>query len=359
MSGIALVLRNPVTWMQKNLFSSVTDGIITCVITVALIMYVPPLLDWMLFSADFIGSTREACNSGGACWVFVLERFTQFIYGYYPKEELWRVNLGVFVMGVAIFASLTGYLGSRTIWLVLTSVVLPVVVWFLFLGGFWGLEEVATSQWGGLLVTLVVSFVGITFSLPLGMALALARRGSLPVLRVLATVFIEGWRGVPLITVLFMSSVMLPLFLPEGWQIDKLLRALLGVLFFASAYMAEVIRGGLQALPQGQYEASNALGLSYFQKQRLIILPQALQMVIPGIANIFIALLKDTTLVSIIGMFDLLGIVKAANADPYWLGFATEGYVFAALIFWLMCFVMSRYSLRIERQAMKQEHAQR
>lgn len=210
------------------------------------------------------------------------------------------------------------------------------------------LPLVETSQWGGLLVTLVIAFVGIAFSLPLGMILAIARRSNRPIFRMLSIIFIESWRGVPLITVLFMSSVMLPLFLPSGWDIDKLLRALLGVLFFASAYMAEVVRGGLQAIPKGQEEAADALGLSWFQKQRFIVLPQAIKHVIPGIVNNFIGLFKDTTLVSIIGMYDLLGIVQSANSDPEWSGFATEGYVFTGLVFWIFCFLMSRYSLRLE-----------
>lgn len=351
--ALASPIKKVLGGLRKRLFSSYLDGVITVLVLLFLVWIIPPLLDWLIFSADINGSTRAACSSDGACWVFIKERLQQFIYGFYPDGELWRVHLSAAVIVVAIAGALSGKLGSRSRWLILASTVVPVGIWVLLRGSFWGfsvgLTEVDTAQWGGLLVTVIIAFVGILFSLPLGMVLALARRSTLPVFRVVATIFIEAWRGVPLITVLFMSSVMFPIFIPEGWEVNKLLRALAGVLFFASAYMAEVIRGGLQALPKGQYEAGDSLALSYGQVQRLIILPQALRHVIPGIVNNFIALLKDTTLVYTIGMFDLLGMVQTANADPDWLGFATEGYVFAGLIFWLLCFSMSRYSLSVER----------
>jgi general L-amino acid transport system permease protein len=215
-----------------------------------------------------------------------------------------------------------------------------------------GLPEVETSLWGGLLVTLVLSFVGITVSLPLGILLALGRRSKLPVVKLVCVIFIEAVRGVPLITVLFMASVMLPLFLPPGVTFDKFLRALIGVALFSSAYMAEVVRGGLQAIPKGQYEGADSLGLSYPQKMALIVLPQALKLVIPGIVNTFIGLFKDTSLVTIIGMFDLLGIVRQSLSDTAWASPQTPvtGFVFAGFIFWLFCFGMSRYSMFMERR---------
>jgi general L-amino acid transport system permease protein len=213
-----------------------------------------------------------------------------------------------------------------------------------------GLAPVRTSQWGGLLVTLVVAVSGIVVSLPLGILLALGRRSDMPVVRLCSIIFIETWRGVPLISVLFMSSVMLPLFLPEGVTFDKLLRALIGVALFSSAYMAEVVRGGLQAIPKGQYEAASALGLSYWRSMLLIVLPQALKIVIPSIVNTFIGLFKDTTLVSIIGIFDLLGTINSSFADPKWASSQTAptGYFFAALTYWIFCFGMSRYSIFME-----------
>jgi general L-amino acid transport system permease protein len=212
------------------------------------------------------------------------------------------------------------------------------------------LPLVETRLWGGLFLTLVVAAVGIVGSLPLGIVLALGRRSHLPVVRAICVAFIEVWRGVPLITVLFMASNMFPLFMPEGVNFDKLLRALVGVTIFASAYMAEVIRGGLQAIPQGQYEAAGALGLGYWRMMGLVVLPQALKIVIPGIVNNFIGLFKDTTLVLIIGLFDFLGMAQAASSSAHWIGFAIEGYVFTGFGFWIFCFGMSRYSQRLERR---------
>ena len=228
--------------------------------------------------------------------------------------------------------------------------VFPVIAFTLLSGGRFGLEHVETSLWGGLMLTLLLSAVGIVAALPIGIVLALGRRSSMPIVRALSIAFIELWRGVPLITVLFMASVMLPLFLPEGTHFDKLLRALIGIVMFQSAYIAEVVRGGLQAIPRGQYEAAEAMGFSYWQSMGLVILPQALKLVIPGIVNTFIALFKDTTLVLIIGLFDLLAIVQAGFQDPNWLGYAIEGYVFAGLVFWIFCFGMSRYSQALERK---------
>jgi general L-amino acid transport system permease protein len=213
-----------------------------------------------------------------------------------------------------------------------------------------GLPLVETPQWGGLFITLVIAITGIVASLPIGILLALGRRSSLPIIKALSVAFIELVRGVPLVTVLFMASVMLPLFLPEGVTFDKLLRALIGVALFSAAYMAEVVRGGLQAIPKGQFEAAAAVGLGYWQTTGLIILPQALKLVIPGIVNTFIGLFKDTSLVLIIGLFDLLGMAQLVIKDPRWLGLAPETYVIAALGFWVFCFAMSRYSLFVERK---------
>ncbi len=236
-------------------------------------------------------------------------------------------------------------------WIVFLLVfVYPFAAYFLWVGDGFGLDYIETAKWGGLFLTLVVAGTGIAASLPIGILFALGRRSDMPAIRAVSIGFIELWRGVPLITVLFMSSVMLPLFLPEGVNFDKLLRALIGVALFSSAYMAEVVRGGLQAIPKGQYEAAAAMGLGYWQMMRLIILPQALKLVIPGIVNTFIGLFKDTTLVLIIGLFDLLGSVQAATTDPKWVSMYVEGYVFTAFVFWIFCFSMSRYSMHIERK---------
>jgi len=235
-------------------------------------------------------------------------------------------------------------------YLICWAVAFPVFTWFMLYGGFFGLSRVETRQWGGLTLTLIISTVGIAGALPLGIVLALGRRSKMPVVKWFSIIFIEFWRGVPLITVLFMSSVMLPLFLSEGSNVDKLIRALVAVVMFQSTYVAEVVRGGLQALPRGQYEAAESLGLSYWKTQGLVILPQALKMVIPSLVNTIIELFKDTSLVVIIGLFDLFSSVQQATVDPAWLGMSTEGYVFAAAVYWLFCFSMSSYSQHLEKR---------
>jgi general L-amino acid transport system permease protein len=337
-------------WLRTNLFSSWPNSLLTITALYVLYLSIPPLVEWALLKADWVGESREACVSGGACWVFVGVRWNQFMYGLYPESEYWRINLAGALL-VLLMIPLFIKRFPWKLWLGLFILVgYPVIAFYLFSGGLFGLEYVETSRWGGLTLTLILSSVGMAASLPLGILLALGRRSSMPIVKSVSVVFIEFWRGVPLITVLFMSSVMLPLFLPEGTHFDKLLRAMIGIALFQSAYMAEVVRGGLQAIPKGQYEAAQALGLSYWKMMGLIILPQALKLVIPGIVNTFIALFKDTTLVLIIGLFDMLAMIQAALADPNWLGYAIEGLSFAALVYWIFCFGMSRYSLALERK---------
>ena len=463
-------------WVLTNLFSSIGNGILSIVAGAFLLWFGWGILDWAIFSAPWYGNNREVCaaEGAGACWPFVKTRFAQWIYGFYPIDQRWRVNI-CFILGAAALVPmlipsvpykkwnalflllvfplitlilLTGghfsmspaaFLNAFII-LALIAAFLPLIafgieegiqsnrlglglaglgilIWlasfvigssdwyspigvlspgsvaaavFIGVGGAmaiaqvrgsadsgaqgalrgwligaavliglmlilkidFGLQAVETTQWGGLLVTLVVAVTGIVVSLPLGILLALGRRSNMPIVKTFSIVFIEVWRGVPLITVLFMASVMLPLFLPEGVNFDKLLRALIGVALFSSAYMAENIRGGLQAIPRGQYEAAQALGLSYWRMMSLIVLPQALKIVIPGIVNSFISLFKDTTLVYIIGLFDLLGIAATSSNDAKWASpqTGTTAYFTAALIFWVFCFSMSRYSVFMERR---------
>ena len=470
-----------VGWLLQNLFNTPANSVLTIIGGTFIAWIGWGIIDWAIIRAVFTGENRDACAAGqasgaelGACWPYVWAKFHQFVYGFYPFDQRWRVNICFIVGAVALvtmlipslpykkwnalflliayplmtFVLLTGGnldFSSSTILfiiglLLLSALIVPllafgieagvqrnrlalllagaaVVIWALSLfvsmpqinafGGFisiatlvvmallaaaavlsvmhvasasdmstrstllgwigaccaiiavlllmtidFGLVPVETQQWGGLLVTLVVAVTGIVASLPLGILLALGRRSRMVAVRLFSIVFIEVWRGVPLITVLFMSSIMLPLFLPEGVNFDKLLRALVGTALFSAAYMAETIRGGLQAIPKGQYEASQALGLSYWRTMNLIILPQALKIVIPGIVNSFISLFKDTTLVLIIGLFDLLGIVKASFADPKWASpqTAATGFFVAALMFWVFCFSMSRYSIFMERR---------
>jgi len=337
-------------WLRSNLFSSLSNTLLTLLAIYIIYLVIVPTVNWVFLDSDWVGESRDACTSGGACWVFIAARFNLFMYGFYPESGYWRINLA-FAILVLLLVMLNIRQVPRKGWLAaFTLTGYPVIAFYLFSGGLFGLETVETSRWGGLSLTLVLSGVGIVASLPIGIVLALGRNSQMPIVKSASIVFIEFWRGVPLITVLFMSSVMLPLFLPEGTSFDKLLRAMIGIVLFESAYMAEVVRGGLAAIPRGQYEAAKALGLNYWKSMALIILPQALKLVIPGIVNTFIALFKDTTLVLIIGLFDLLTTVEAGFKDVHWLGYALEGYVFAALVYWIFCFSMSRYSQNLERK---------
>ncbi|ATA20332.1 amino acid ABC transporter membrane protein 2 (PAAT family) [Gibbsiella quercinecans] len=343
-------LQLAIAWAHRNLFSSWANSLLTLFCLWLMWVLIPPLLNWTIFDANWLGNSRTDCTRDGACWVFVHARFGQFMYGLYPTDERWRINLALLIGLLSIAPMFWKAMPRRGRYIACWVVAYPIVVWVLLYGGLFGLPLVETRQWGGLTLTLIIAAVGIAGALPLGILLALARRSTLPIVRVLSVVFIEFWRGVPLITVLFMSSVMLPLFLAEGTNIDKLLRALVGVIMFQSAYVAEVVRGGLQALPKGQYEAAESLGLGYWKTQGLVILPQALKLTIPGLVNTIIALFKDTSLVIIIGLFDLFSSVQQATVDPAWLGMSTEGYVFAAAIYWVFCFSMSRYSQHLEKR---------
>jgi general L-amino acid transport system permease protein len=355
-AGPAGSLRPPSTqvgvlaWLRQNLFSSPFNTILTLLCLWLLYEIVPPFVEWAFINANFAGDSREACVGGGACWVFVKARFSQFMYGFYPVDQRWRINTAFVILILGLVPLFVSWVRHKIAIAAALLVLFPIIAFSLFHGGLFGLPVVETSLWGGLFLTLVIAGVGIVASLPLGILFALGRRSEMPIVRAVCITFIEVMRGVPLITILFMASVMLPLFLPEGVNFDKLLRALVGVALFSSAYMAEVVRGGLQAIPKGQYEAANALGLSFWKTTGLIILPQALKIVIPGIVNTLIGLFKDTTLVLIIGLFDLLGIVQASLTDASWIGFATEGYIFAALGYWVFCFGMSRYSMHVERK---------
>lgn len=355
--------RGPVAWIRKNLFANPFDSVLTILGLLIVAMIVPPLFNWAVVNAQWTGTDRTFCATvaqggiqpdgwSGACWAFVNAKFGQFMFGRYPIEERWRVIL-VAIMFVALLVPLMiPRVPRKGLNAFLLFLVFPIVAFMLLIGGMFGLPHVETPLWGGLLVTLSLSFVGIVVSLPLGILLALGRRSKMPVVKMLSVIFIETIRGVPLITVLFMASVMLPLFLPAGVSFDKFLRALIGVSLFASAYMAEVVRGGLQAIPKGQYEGADSLGLGYWQKMRLVVLPQALKLVIPGIVNTFIGMFKDTSLVYIISMFDLLGVVRQNFSDPAWASPQTpsSGLVFAALVFWMFCFGMSRYSIYMEHR---------
>jgi general L-amino acid transport system permease protein len=344
----------PVLWLRANLFSSWTNTILTVVAGWLVYEIVTAGFAWAAVNATWEGDDGSACarEHAGACWPYAAAWFGQFMYGRYPDAERWRVNLTYGLAIVGLLPLMLPQVGGKLWTSIYLFAVFPVLAVILLSGGMLGLASVPTDLWGGLLVTLVISSTGIAAAFPLGILLALGRRSQMPIVRWLSIGFIEFVRGVPLITMLFMASVMLPLFLPERWSIDKLVRALIMVALFSAAYLAEVVRGGLQAIPRGQFEAADALGLSYAQKMGLIVLPQALKLVIPGIVNTFIGLFKDTSLVLIIGIFDLLGMVQSSLSAPRWLSPATPmtGYVVAGMVFWVFCFSISRYSQRLERR---------
>jgi general L-amino acid transport system permease protein len=340
----------PIEWARRNLFSSVFNTILTLVVLVLAALIVPPVFRWAVTHATILGMTRAACTGDGACWTFIRVRFPRFVYGNYPSEQYWRVDVVVALL--VAFCRPVLREGGRHRWLsvLLLLIVFPTLAAILLTGGIFGLAYVDTSLWGGLMLDLIVSFVTVAGSLPLGIVLAFGRRSQLLVVRTLSVGYIEVWRGVPLLTVLFMSAVVMPLFLPDGVSVDRLLRAMAALVLFNAAYMAEVVRGGLQGIAPGQEEAADSLGLSWLQVQAFIVLPQAFRIIVPGIINTVVDLFKDTTLVTIIGLFDLLGAVEQALKDPAWLGFATEGYVFSAAMFFVCCFAMSAYGRSMERR---------
>jgi general L-amino acid transport system permease protein len=349
----------PVAWVKNNLVSSPLNALMTLAGIYLLYLVIPPIAKFFVIDAVWTGTNRDACRAEvlgrpvGACWAYIWDKINYFIYGSYTISERWRVNIVFLLFGIGVLWLLWRKLPYKSMAAFYFFVAFPIIAYCLLVGvQSLGLIEVPTSLWGGILVTLVVSAVGIVFSLPFGVCLALGRRSKLPIIKFASIIFIEVVRGVPLITVLFMANTMLPLFLGEGVTVDRLLRPLVGVALFASAYMAEVIRGGLQAMPKGQYEGAMSLGLGYWQMMRLIILPQALRIVIPGIVNTFIGLFKDTTLVAIVGIFDFTKTIEASRVDPSWSAPTINytGYAFAAIFYFVACWGMSRYSLSVEER---------
>jgi general L-amino acid transport system permease protein len=337
-------------WIRANLFGSVASGAATLILAYLVARVAWGVVDWAVVQAVWRAPDGRACRAAsggvGACWAFLGEWGRFILFGRYPHAEEWRPAATVVVFVVLFVASCDRRLWGwklAALWLGGLAAVLV-----LMLGGVFGLAVVPTDLWNGLPLTLILAVVGLAAAFPLAIVLALGRRSEMPAVRALSVAYIELIRGVPLITVLFMASVMLPLFLPAGTTIDKLLRAQAGFILFYAAYLAEVVRGGLQAIPQGQYEAADALGLGYWRKMGLVILPQALKIAIPPLVNIFIAGFKDTTLVTIIGLFDLISTASNAITDPNWRGFYVEAYSFIAMLYFVFCFFMSRYSQALE-----------
>jgi general L-amino acid transport system permease protein len=349
-------LTGPLGWLRENLFSSPGNIMITLVSAALIVWLVPGMIRFLFTDAVFTGADRTACLAKdgvlpGACWAFVKERFSFFIYAFYPNAERWRVDIFFALLAIGVVWMLWLKAPRRDLGMIYFLIIMPVASYVLLTGApALGLKRVDTSLWGGLMVTLVVSAVAIVVSLPLGVLLALGRRSHLPVVKFFSVMYIEFVRGVPLVGMLFMANVMLPLFLPGDVTVDKLLRAVVGISLFASAYMAEVVRAGLQALPKGQYEGAMAMGLGYWQMMRLVVLPQALKITIPNIVNNYVALFKDTSLLLIVGIFDFLKAVETARIDPQWAAptVSTTGYVFAATVYFVFCYGMSRYAKAME-----------
>lgn len=338
----------PVAWLRNNLFNTWYNALLTILIAWLLFKAIPPLLDWLIFSANSFGTPPQVCRQeGGACWTFVSEKLRFVMFGTFPYDEQWRPLITIVIIIALVLASCDRRFWKP--WLALVWIAGLTAVGVLMWGGVLGLTYVENTLWGGLPLTLMLSVVGLSVAFPASVLLALGRRSQLPAIRVISVTYIELIRGVPLISLLFMASVMFPLFLPTGVNFDKLLRAQIAFIMFAAAYMAEAIRGGLQAIPKGQYEAADALGLNYWQAMGKIILPQALAISIPPLVNTFISFFKDTSLVIIIGLYDLLGTAKAALSDPAWRGFYREAYLFIGVIYWVFCYSMSKYSQKLER----------
>ncbi|MEJ2236597.1 MAG: amino acid ABC transporter permease [Syntrophobacterales bacterium] len=347
-------LKPPITrigfigWLRANLFSSVFNSLLTMVTLYFLWKIVPAFVRWAFIDSSW-NTTGAACRAaGGACWSIVAKNFRFIIFGFFPYESQWRPLVAMIMLFILLLLSSNRRFWKKSLgyaWLVgLISMGL------LLKGGLFGLSSVDSTKWSGLPLTLLLSVFGLTAAYPLGIALALGRQSRMPAIKSLCVVYIETIRGVPLISLLFMSSVMFPLFLPEGITINNILRAQVAIILFTAAYIAEVVRGGLQAIGRGQYEAAESMGLNYSQKMRLIILPQALKIVIPPTVGILISAFKDTSLVVIIGLYDLLKTTQSTLSDPRWMGFSVEAYIFIALIYFAGCFSMSSYSRRLERE---------
>jgi general L-amino acid transport system permease protein len=341
----------PGPWIRKNLFGNTPSAVIT-VLMVALALYlVPKFISWALVHAVFAASADQcqAARGTGVCWGVITEKYRLIIFGRYPFDQQWRPEIATIALVALLLASCVRAFWRP--WLVLLWVAVLSLFFALMKGGVMGLSPVDTDRWGGLPLTMLLATLSIVCAFPLAVVVALGRRSKMPAIKTLCVIYVELIRGVPLISVLFMASFMFPLFMPPGTSIDVLLRVLVGITLFAAAYMAEIVRGGLQAIPKGQQEAADTLGLSYWQAQRKIILPQALALVVPGIMNNFISIFKDTSLVTIVSLYELTGAMGLAlNSDSDWRPFKIEAYLCIAAIYFAFCFSMSRYSLWIEKR---------
>jgi len=340
-------LKQIVKDIRKDYFNSPINAVLSLLTLFIIIKIGVWLVNWAIINAVWTGESREVANKNGATWAFIVKKIRFFIFGFFPKEQVWRIVTAFILIGLSFIPYFIKQIKHKIFVFFGHMILWPIIIGF-FLSGFGILEKVSTNDWGGLTLTLVLSLLGLLYSFPIGILLALGRRSETPVIKGLSIAYIEFFRGIPLITILFMSSVVIPFFLPAGMAIDKIVRVVIGMTFFQSAYLAEVIRGGLQAIPKGQYEAAESLGFKYSLQTYLIILPQVLKITISNLGGISISFIKDTTLVLIIGMFDLLGVVNPLASDSNWLGMAPEGLIFSGLIYWFICFFTSKLTDKAE-----------
>lgn len=335
-------------WLKANLFNSWFNSLLTLLVLFIFYKTIPPFVQWAFIDSLWMSTGKECLAADGACWSIIPANLRFILFGFYPYEEQWRPAIAI-----AMLVSLLIYSQYRRNWkknLFYIWIGGLVLMGVLMRGGILGLSSIETTKWGGLPLTLLLSVFGLTAAYPLGVVLALGRQSRLPAIRSLCIVYIELIRGVPLISLLFMSSVVFPLFLPEGVSVNAILRAQVAIILFTAAYIAEVVRGGLQGMSKGQYEAAEAIGLNYVQTMRLVILPQALKIVIPPSVSILISAFKDTSLVVIIALYDLLKTTQSILGDPRWMGFSAEAYIFVAMIYFICCFYMSNFSRKLERE---------
>jgi len=336
-------------YLRKELFNTPVNAILTLFMAWIVIKTGIWFINWAIINAVWTGETRDVARPGGATWAFIIEKIRFFMFGFFPKDQLWRIPVTFFILCLTMIPYFIKQIRHKILIMGGQIILWPLIISF-FLSGGMGLSKISTNDWGGLSLTFILSAMGLLYSFPLGIIMALGRRSRLPVIKGLSVAYIEFFRGIPLITILFMSSVVVPFFMPDGVSIDKMVRVIIGMTIFQSAYLAEVIRGGLQSIDKGQYEAADSLGFKFGLQSYLIILPQVLKMTVSNIGGISISFLKDTTLVLIIGMFDLLGIVSPLASDSNWLGMEPEGLIFAGMLYWIICFSISRLTYKVEKK---------
>ncbi len=338
------VLVSRTRFIIRNLFGSVTNTIISVVVLYVLVQLVSKAVHWGITTATFTGDSKQICfDNGGACWIFIREKFLFFIYGFVPRSEYWRINILFVLIILLMMLFFVKKIKNKSLLFLVYLGVFPLCTYILAYGGFWGLKEIPFDKWGGFMLTALLSLFGLMFSFPLGLLLSLGRRSKLPIVRYFSVGYIEFFRGIPLITILFMASTVALFFLPQGYEVPKVLRIIIGLVFFQSAYLAEIIRGGLQDINKAQYESADSLGLNYFYKMYYVILPQALRTVIINIGDISVAFIKDSTLVYIIGLFDMLGIYVPVTSDSLWLGMEPEALIFSGILYWVLCYIIATF----------------